>query len=210
MLLSLWNKKNPKTRPEIILWNAPVNNKKEKGFITQGLNSNHFLPLLTAGAKTLEKSGADFLVLPCNSLHIHIARVRKSVKIPVISVLEIVHNNLLKNGITGIGILGNSATVKTHLFDKTFAKTGIKITFPANADQKELNKIIHHLVTNENTEKDSAGFARIVKELKKQGANDILLACTDLRLLNPRVKGVTFIDTLELLASATVEKMMQE
>ncbi|KKU48930.1 MAG: hypothetical protein UX67_C0007G0001, partial [Candidatus Woesebacteria bacterium GW2011_GWF2_46_8] len=63
LLISLWQKKNQNTRPEILLWNAPVDNKIEQEFILTGKNARKLLPLLISGARKLEAGGADFLVL---------------------------------------------------------------------------------------------------------------------------------------------------
>lgn len=208
-LISAWNKKAKTQRPEIIIWNASVNNFAEQKFIREGKCSKHFLPLLKSGVKTLENSGVDFLVLPCNSLHIFIEDIKKITKLPVLNILEETTKVLTLKGIGKIMLLGNEATVKSGLFNSKLKKNGIQIFLPTKNDQNKLNLIIHKLVLMKNTKSDTENFNKIVVKFKKSGFADFLLACTDLQLLKSNVEGVRFIDTLEILKNAAIEKMSE-
>lgn len=209
-LISAWNKKNKKHRPEIIIWNAPVDNFAEQKFIKKGEGFAHFLPLLKSGVKVLENAGADFLVLPCNSLHVFIDEVTKSAEIPVLNILEETTKNLIQKEIHKIVLLGNETTVKSDLFNNWFKKPGIQIFLPRKNDQSKLNLIVHNLVLMKNTKSDIENFNKIVFKFKKSGFTNFLLACTDLQLLKPNIDGVTFIDTLEILKNAAIEKMCSQ
>lgn len=208
-LISSWNKKVKIHRPEIIIWNAPVNNFAEQKFITKGECSKHFLPLLKSGVKTLENSGVDFLILPCNSLHIFIEDIVKFTKLPILNILEVTTKNLAKQGITEIVLLGTETTIKSGLFNKELKGSGIQIFLPTRNDQDKINEIINNLVLMKNTKSDSENFNKIVIKFKKTGLSNFLLACTDLQLLKPNVNGARFIDTLEILKDAAIEKMCE-
>lgn len=210
LLLSKWQKINKTQRPEILLWNAPVNNKSEGDFIESGKNSKEFLHLLLNGAKILEKAGADFLVLPCNSLHIFITEIRKSVHIPTLNIIEQTARKLKEDGCKKIGIFSSGATKKFKIFEKEFDRNGITPAILNDTDQKILNQIIENLVVNKKIMKDTKRFKKIANSLKFQGISNILLACTDLQLLDPKIRNIKFIDTFEILAEATVDKMLQE
>ena len=207
MLIRVWKNKHAGQRPELLIWNSPIDENVEKRFIQENRNHKEFKSLLIKGAKTLEKSGVDFLVLPCNSLHIFIEDIRKSVKIPVLSIIEITTDFLKSKEVERIAILGTEATKKSHLFDRELSTNGIKVTFPKQSDQIVLNSIIHKIVTGKKVL--FQGFREIINHIAKRKIKFFLLACTDLQLLNPKVRGVKFIDTLEILARATVEKMSQ-
>src|SRR3989344_5699129 len=76
-------------RPPILIYSVPLSYNTEERAIKNGIiDGGEYLPILVEGANKLEKSGADFLVIPCNSVHIYIEEVRKSVKIPVLSIVE--------------------------------------------------------------------------------------------------------------------------
>ena len=206
-LISAWNKRVKTHRPEMLIWNAPVNNIAEQKFITEGKCSKHFLSLLKSGVKILENSGVDFLVLPCNSLHMFIEDIKKITRLSVLNILEETTKELTKKEISKVVLLGNETTVKSELFNNEFKKSGIQMFLPARSDQNKLNLIIHKLVLMKNTKSDSENFNKIVIKFKKSGFTNFLLACTDLQLLKSNVDGVIFIDTLEILRNATIEKM---
>jgi aspartate/glutamate racemase len=69
-------------------------------------------------------------------------------------------------------------------------------------EQTELNNIILRLTNNRQTTK------QIMKNMKNNGAKSIILACTDLQLLNPECKGVRIYDTLSILAQSVIQKIV--
>lgn len=75
-------------RPPILIWNVPVNKVEEDKLLLQAEAGKTFLPLLVNSAQRLEKSGADFLIMPCNSLHFFIKEIKESVGIPVLNIIE--------------------------------------------------------------------------------------------------------------------------
>jgi len=210
LLISLWQKKNPEKRPEILLWNAPVNNNIEREFISSGKNADKFLPLLKTGAKKLEKAGADFLVLPCNSLHIFIEDIKNSVNIPVLNIMEETTKFLVKKRVSKIGLFGTTITNSSHIFDSFLEKHKIEIIRPNQKDQTKLNHLIHNLIIGKRLNGDLKNFIHLVKKTKLSGTKNILLACTDLQLLSIKMRNINFIDTLDILAKATVEKMLKQ
>lgn len=209
-LISLWQKKDKNIRPEILIWNAPVNSALEKEFVVSGKNSEHFLTLLKAGVEKMERAGAKFLVIPCNSLHIFIEEIRSSTSLEVISIVEETFKFLHKNHIQKVGVLSSGITNKSRLFENAKNKTNISILKPNLSDQAKLDKIIHRLVLGNSTNSDQKLFIKISKKLSERGIRNILLGCTDFQLLEPKLGGVKFIDTLDILAIKAIEKMIQE
>src|ERR1035437_298717 len=82
-IVSLCAKKNSEQRPNILIVNVPISHELEKKFINRSVGKKEFCELLTNAAKTLEKSGVDFIVLPCNTAHVFIEDIRNSVSVPV-------------------------------------------------------------------------------------------------------------------------------
>jgi len=210
LLISLWQKKNKNNRPEILLWNAPVDNKIEQEFILTGKNASKLLPLLLTGARKLENGRADFLVLPCNSLHIFMENIRESVGIPVLNIVEETTKFVARKKINQIGLLGTKATIESGMFNSHFRKLNISVSVPEAGDQTNLNGVIHNLVMGKKSHKDSKHITHITKKMARDGVRNIVLACTDLQLLPLKQKRVNLIDTLEILAKATVEKMEEQ
>ena len=109
--------KNKDARPPILLWSVPLEYAIEDDLLQRSVGEERYIPYVTDAAKRLEKGGADFLVMPCNSLHIFIEEIRKAVDIPVLSILEETAGFLNKKGITEVGIFATSSSVKNKLYE---------------------------------------------------------------------------------------------
>jgi len=192
-------------RPNMLISNVAVPLTVEKEVINGAKNQEDFLPFLTTSARQLEKGGADFIVIPCNTVHIFINEIRKSVHIPVLSIIEKAAEFLKKKQIKEIGLFATKTTIDNRLFDDQLESIGIKIKVPDNLDQNKIGRIIHNLVNNRSSQEDKKKFIKIIHNLK---TNNALLACTDLRLLNITLQNIKMIDTMNILKEATVREII--
>lgn len=152
--------------------------------------------------KQLEAAGADFIVLPCNTLHSLLPKLRESSKLPVLDLIEEVSAHIRKNH-KAIGILSTSKTRQDRLYDKQLS--GIKILYPEEDEQREISEIILRIIKIKATERDKHFLERIIEDLVNQGAEKVLLACTDLANLvkdNPHT-----IDSTDILIGAVEGRM---
>ena len=201
--------KNKENRPPMLMWNVPIPNKVEEDFITKGEGAERYLPFLIDAAQRLERGGADFIVIPCNSVHIFIEEVRKSVTIPVLSIIDETVSFLKAEDIKEVGILSTSATIRQKLYDDKLKSSGIAIKIPSDEDQSKVGDIINNLVHNRHAEKDKEEILKIINTLSSTGINTILLACTDLQVIIPQHKKVQIYDTMAILAEATVRELLE-
>lgn len=192
-------------RPQILISNVAIPLKIEKEIIIEAENEKNILPFLIDTTKQLERGGADFIVIPCNSVHIFIEEIRKSVKIPVLSIINETSMFLKKEKIKEVGLLATTVTIKNKLFDKSLKSSEIKIKTPDKANQLKIDIVINRLVNNIHNEKDKKEILSIINELKVKNA---LLACTDLQILNPKRSGIKIFDTMDILAKATVGRIL--
>lgn len=198
--------KNKINRPPILIWNVPLEYNIEEDLITKAIGGERYLPYLTDAAKRLESGGADFLVMPCNSLHIYIEEIRKSVKIPVLSILEETANFLETKMIKKVGIIATLSTIKNKLYEQFLFKKNISQIIPDNSQQSEIGKLINNLVLKRYDEVDKNKLIRIIQDLAvNKDLSTVILACTDLQLLNPKIEGVQIFDSMKILADVTVE-----
>lgn len=208
-LISLCQKRNDVGRPPVLIFSAPLTYEQERNEILNGVCTEDVKQLLIAAAKRLERGGADFLVMPCNSLHVFIDDIRDSVAIPVLSIVEETVEFLKNEDVSRIGILSTLVTRNNKLFDYHLANQNIKSIAPAGADQQHLNSIILKLIRNDYTNEDRDKFMGIIDNLTKRGVENLLLACTDFQLLGASSPRVKIYDTLEILTRATVKKMLK-
>ena len=193
-------------RPQILISNVAVPLSMEKELITEAKNEKNILPFLINAARQLEKGGADFVVIPCNTVHIFIEEIRNSVNIPVLSIIDETSDFLSKEKIKEVGVFATTATIKNKLFDENLKLSGIKMITPKTLNQSKMGVIINRLVNNQQTKKDKNEFLKIIENTN---AKNVILACTDLQILNPKVGGVRIFDTMDILVRSAVREMLE-
>lgn len=207
-VISFCLKINKDQRPPLLLWNIPVPLKVEEKLILEN-KAEDFLSLLVDAAKILEKGGADFVAMPCNTLHIFIEEIRNSIKIPVLSIIDETIKVIKQRKIKKIGILATSATIRHDLFGSKLKENNIEQVTPNKMDQSALDNIIHKTVTGKLTQEDKKEVNKIIEKLERCEVKNILLACTDLQLIiksHPRIK---ILDTMLILAKASSREILK-
>ncbi|HTE49103.1 MAG TPA: amino acid racemase [Candidatus Paceibacterota bacterium] len=198
---------NHHSYPSIFINSIPLPFDIEKNAIAEGIGEEKCLPYLINAAKSLEKAGADFLVLPCNSLHVFIGDIRSAVKIPVLSILEETAMFLEKEMINKVGVIATPITIKNKLCEKFLKHNKIKQITPDNLEQVKIGKLIHSLVSNRYVNKDREILIKIINDFAKDKVEHVILACTDLQLLMPQHTDVKIYDTMKILVDATVKNI---
>lgn len=195
------------TQPHIIVRNVAVPKKLESDALLRGKNLALFVPLLTRAAKELEANGADFIVLPCNTLHVLADTIKTSITIPFINIIDVSVKKLQRAKIRRIGILGTSVTCQHNLFVKN--DPTITCIKPTHTAQHALDSAVHHFVKTGDPKLLQHVLAKVVFAFQQHGLRDVLVACTDFHGLCPKRQGVTLHDTLDILIEATVPKVME-
>lgn len=202
-------RKNKKDRyPSIVIYNLPFPFIIENEAIIKGINSYKMLPYLIAGAKILEKSGASFGILPCNTLHKYIKEIRKAVGIPFLSILDETALRLKSMKVKTVGILATETTIKDKLYNDFLKKHEINVLCPTRTEQNDVNKIIVELLNGKKTNLQEKKIETICSSLYKKGAKAILLACTDLQIVTSDIYiPIPIIDTTEILIRASMREL---
>lgn len=202
-------KKNKKDKyPSIVIYNLPFPFVIEDEAIIKGINSHKMLPYLIKGAKVLERAGADFGILPCNTLHKYIKEIREAVKIPFLSVLDETVSQLKLMKVDAVGILATETTVKDKIYNDVLEKHGINFLYPTKIEQDSLNKIIVELINGKRNKLQEEKIKLICSSLCKNGAKAILFACTDLQIIISNIHiSVPIIDTTAVLIGASMREL---
>jgi len=202
--------KNKSNRPPILIYSVPISYAIEEDAIARGEGEDRLIPLLTDAAQRLEKAGADFLVMPCNSLHEFIREIRNSVKIPVLSIVEETTEFLKKEGIAKVGIIATPITINKNLYESSLTANDIVQVKPDDFQQAKIGRIIHNLVSNRQNNKDREELISIINDFETKGVNYVILACTDLQLLIPQHPRLKIFDTMKIFAEATVQRIIED
>lgn len=200
--------KKTTARPGIITWNTSVPMALERNLILKGKGVEKFLPLLTNATRMLEISCADFIVLPCNTLHIHLEKLRQISSVPILNIVEESINFLNKKGINKIAILGTSITINSRMHIASMHKIGMVGITPSSEDQKDIDQIIHDVLIGKNLSQNKLRLKTLMEKLGNECDNNFLLACTDLQILLNSSKKIRIFDSMEILAQASVTHLL--
>ncbi len=189
-------------RPRVIIANAAPPDKAE----TEAINGNveKIFPFAAECIRKLNAAEVDFIVIPCNTLHIFIDRFREISDVPIVSIIEESVAEIKRKRIKKVGMLATRATINSKLFQNSFTRENISSIIPNEKEQKTIVKLIDNVLkTGKAKESDTKKIKGIISNLRNRGAESILLACTDLQLLiSPDSSEI--IDTFEVLANASV------
>jgi len=199
------------TRPSILLWNVPLNLEKEERFIENGEYKEYYLDKLIDGARHLKEGKADFVAIPCNTVHIFFDELEREVDIRFLSIIKETTKYLVKNDAKKILLLATSTTIKSKLYSTALEEAGIEVFIPDEEDQVKVDKSIVHLVNNQETINDKQAMDEIIDKFEAKGVAHLLLACTDLQImLKQEDHQIKIYDTMKILVSATVKEAIRK
>ncbi|HHZ00040.1 MAG TPA: amino acid racemase [Sedimentibacter sp.] len=161
---------------------------------------------LVRSAKMLEKSGADFLIMPCNTAHYFIDQIKKNVEIPLINMPEeAARYTCEKYGKDAVvGIMATDGTIKTKIYENYYNELGIKTLIPVRT-QAHIMEFIYDVIKKGNYGAGPDLFFKCLEELKELGANVFLLGCTELSAAQYLYKFEgSFINPMEVLAEKAI------
>lgn len=164
-------------------------------------------PYLIATAKNVEKAGASFIAIPCNTAHYFYDDIRSAVSIPVLHIMEEVARSV-KGKVKKAGLLASTGTVKTGLYERALNEVGIEMTVPDGRDQDKVMEAIY-LVKAGKLEEAKAIALEQGKLLVSQGVEVVIAGCTEIPLiLRDGDLPVTVIDATKILAEACVREAL--
>ena len=168
-------------------------------------------PYLIDSAKLLEKWGADFIAIACNTAHIFYKEIRDSVSVPVLNLPEILVRSLIEKHNKGseIILLATNSTIKTGLYSKYL--TEYKILIPdENSQKNDVMEAIFGEKGIKKTHETEWGRDKLIKaveKLKTENTKAVIAGCTEISLaFKNSGYDVPVLDPLEFLAKRIVEK----
>jgi aspartate racemase len=167
------------------------------------------LPALQEAARNLEKAGADFIIISCNTAHYFLPLIQESVKIPILNMIEEAAKETQQRipQIKKVGLLASIGIYKTEIYHQHFKKFNIEVTSPEEKDKEEVMNTIYAVKAGNLSEGIKKSILKIAQELINKGAEVIIAGCTEIPLiLKEGDVSVPIIDPTQILAKATVQK----
>lgn len=167
------------------------------------------LPALQETAQNLEKAGADFIVIPCNTAHYFLSSIQESVNIPVLNMIEETAKETKKRipQIKKVGLLASIGVYKSEIYHQHFKKFNIEIISPEEKDKEEIMKVIYTIKAGDLSKRVKKNILKITQKLIDKGAEAIIAGCTEIPLiLKEGDVSVPLIDPTQILARIAVQK----
>lgn len=140
--------------------------------------------VLSDAAIKLEKIGADFILICTNTMHKVYAQIQESVSVPVIHIADATADKLKESGVKRVGLLGTRYTMTEDFYKSRWIERGFDVLIPNNKDIEFVNKVIFDQLCIGNIREESQReFSRIIFEMKENGAEAVILGCTEIGLL---------------------------
>jgi aspartate racemase len=167
---------------------------------------------LRATAQRLADAGCDFFVCPDNTAHIALDAAREPFPLPGLHICEVVAERAKADGRKRIALLGTRYTMQGPAYPAAFARHGLEMSVPGEADQELLNRLIFdELCMGEITERARAEFLRVIEMMKREGCDAAALSCTEIPLIvTPENSPLPTLDSTRLLAQAAVAVALGE
>ena len=192
---------------EIIIYSVNFGEIKK---LTEANDWKNISRIICKAAQTIEADGAACLLIGANTMHKIADSVQAAVKIPVIHIAEAVAKEILKNGLRKIGLLGTRYTMQLGFYSDHLARHGIETIIPEQSDIDFINYTIYNEFSKSVfLPATKAGYLKVMSSLKANGAEGIILGCTEIPILVKQSDcDILLFDTAKIHAGAAVDHVL--
>ncbi|UJX27665.1 aspartate/glutamate racemase family protein (plasmid) [Pseudoalteromonas sp. CF6-2] len=169
--------------------------------------------ILIKAAKQVEAAGANYLLICTNTMHKLAEQVQAAISIPLLHIADAVGENLIQNNHKKVALLGTQFTMEQDFYKQRLAdKFSIDVLVPAAQERA----IIHNVIYNELCKgiiksESKAAYLAIIDKLKQQGAEAVILGCTEIALLVQQADtSMPLLDSTTLHCEMALEHSLNE
>ncbi len=171
------------------------------------------LPYMIEGARVLEKAGAGIIAMPCNAAHYFLPQLQREVTVPFLDMIEETCREVRRTlpHATKVGLIAALGTVHSGIYHRAFARDGIEVLIPSEAEQQKIHAAIGQVKAGEQNRLTRETFQSCGRRLIEAGAEAVILGCTEVPLaFEPNEVGYFSIDTTRILAEAAIAWALSE
>ncbi|MGE5107249.1 MAG: aspartate/glutamate racemase family protein [Sphingobacteriales bacterium] len=164
--------------------------------------------LMFDACKNLERAGAEAIILCANTSHAVAQRLEETIDIPVIHIVTATASEIHKQGIKKVGLLGTKFTMEMDFYKDKLKEERIEAIVPATVEIRNFmqQRIKEEMGRGVFTEETKQAFISIINQLVKEGAEGIILGCTEIpMLISQEDVAVPVFDTTKIHSQAAVE-----
>lgn len=166
---------------------------------------------LFMSVKQLEAAGADFFLVCSNAVHKFSDKLSAETNIPMLHIGKVVSQKIQEAHLKTVGLLGTRVTMESDFYSQPLDKRGIKMLLPTSSDQLMIDELIFtELTKGKFTDSTRDQFESVIDQMKKSGAEGIILGCTELPILLSKTQNnIPLFDTTKLHSFAAVAQALE-
>ncbi|MEG0470562.1 MAG: aspartate/glutamate racemase family protein [Longicatena sp.] len=168
--------------------------------------------ILGNAAQNLEGAGADFILICTNTMHKVAPQIAAMIQVPLIHIADATAEELIQQNIHRVGLLGTKYTMTEEFYKQRLVDKGINVLIPNEEDIESINNtIFKELCLGEVNDGSRETFKIIIDKLKQEGAEGIILGCTEIGLLiHPTDVPIPVFDTTLIHAKSAVKLALDD
>ena len=163
--------------------------------------------MMADAGKSIENAGASCILICANTMHLCIDAVRDVVKIPVIHIADATSKEISKKKLKKVALLGTKYTMEKTFFTDVLKSSGMETIIPNLEDRDVIHDIIYdELAVGILNPTSKEKYLKIIHKLIKNGAEGIILGCTEIPLLIQQADvSVPVFDTTKIHSIAAFD-----
>ena len=169
--------------------------------------------VMIQSAREVEKSGADFLLICTNTMHLMADEVQAAIDIPLLHIADATARSVKAQGLRAVGLLGTRFTMEKDFYrGRLEQKHQLKVIVPDEEGRELVHNVIYtELVQGQIVDNSRQMYREVIQNLVEEGAGGIVLGCTEIGLLVKK-EGVSvpIFDTMEIHALAAVDAALEK
>ena len=169
--------------------------------------------LLSDAAYSVEKAGAEGLIICTNTMHRLVPEISKNISIPILHIADATAQRLVADGMERVGLLGTAFTMEQDFYKGRLTdKFGLEVLTPNEVQRQNIHSVIYNELCLGITKEASRDYyGEVISTLAEQGAQAVILGCTEIGLLVSRADSpLPIYDTAVIHAEAAVDWMTEE
>ncbi|MGW7079668.1 aspartate/glutamate racemase family protein [Streptomyces sp. NPDC054866] len=162
--------------------------------------------VLARAAKGVEAAGAGLVLICTNTMHKVAEQVQEALSVPLLHLADATADAVLRGGVRRVGLLGTAFTMEQDFYRERLAARGLDVLIPDAEGRALVHRVIYEeLCLGVVREESRAGYQRVIGDLVREGAEGVILGCTEIELLvGQEHSPVPVFPTTRLHAEAAV------
>ena len=166
------------------------------------------LPMMLETGRNLQRAGADFIIMPCNTAHHYHSQLQAGLEVPVLHMIRLSaeHTKKINPGVDKAGLLATDGTLASRLYHESYGDQGIEIIVPTEETQRDAMDAIYLHIKRGDLETGGKLLHGAAHRLMDAGAQAVICGCTEVSLvLHDGDLTVPVVDPLQVLAEEAVK-----